>query len=189
MTFATFCARLALAVTATIWLGAPTLSRAATRDYELLTGLANFEEIESIFFNGYFTFDPATLPEPTESDVNLFILASNPLAGTYKQIAAAETEPNVVFAAGGPDGDTLIVEFEYNFGAVWPVDPMIGPYDPVTAVMIETPDGETYMSVGTITGDAVPVPEPPTLFLLAGTLGLFLLIRATRWRSVAAVAG
>jgi hypothetical protein len=180
-----------VAAAAVIWLGGAAPAHAAPMEYDLIDGLAtvgndslSFADI--IQFNGYFTFDPATVPEPIESDVSITIYFDTPFSSTYTQMAAAETEPNVVFATGGADvgNDTLILEFEYNFGAVLPVDPDIGPYNPLIAVMIETPDGTAYDSEGTVLGDAVPVAEPTSLLLFGG-LALFRFAGSARRRGAA----
>lgn len=167
--------QLILAVLAATWLGAPPSARATPVDYEIdfASAVIGFDLVQ---ITGFFTFDAATLPEPTESDVNLFVSFMTPFDGTYTQIAAAETEPNVVFATGGPGGgNTLILDFANDFGSPLPVDPRVGPFNAITGVMIETAT-ESHTGID-IFGDAFPVPEPPTLPLLSGVLGLLVIAR------------
>jgi len=162
----------AMAVAATAFLAAPTPATAVPFNYTLSGASATFGTSGTDTLTGTFTYDEAAGVLDAVS-----IVVTGPVDPATLTIPE-DIEPGfgATNQAISMSDATLTTTFEIHFSsltndAVIPHQPQS---TPLTAVFAP-PNLDTVSTE--VTGEAVPTPEPPSLVLLAGALGLFLLRR------------
>jgi hypothetical protein len=169
----------AIVVSAAAFFVAPPTVTATPITYTLSNATATFsapDPVGIITLTGTFTED---LSGPTLNSVNITtsgppgFLLFEPLTFT---IPAQTNSLSQISATTGPGGFLIEIDFKS------PLDPTAS--SDLGRVLIQTILHPFPISTSMTTGSAVPTttPEPASLTLLGGALGLFLLTRRAKWR-------
>ena len=157
-----------MVATALAYLAAPIAVSASPSNYTLVNATATFGAAGTDTLTGTFTFDPAG---PTLDAVD--ILVSGPVFPTRVTTPLSATITvlsTTVLSTLASDGFNWV----FDFSLPLPQTP-----DPLTFVDINN----VGLGSTSVTGDAVPTPEPSGLALLGGAFGIFLLTRRASGRS------
>lgn len=160
-------------VVAAGYLAAPTPANAVPFDYALSGASATFGTNGTDTLSGTFTFD-----EVADALDAVDIVVTGPLDPATLTVPVAAT-PNSITMSNA----ALTITFDIHFlddltnDSVFPHQPQSTPL----AVVFAPPNLTTISTA--VTGSAIPTPEPTSLALLGGVLGLFLLGRGSWWLS------